>query len=145
MKKYTLMLMVPLIILGITVSSCKKKTQEPDYPQLIGSWKGMTDQSIPIQIHVDNIGGTLYVTNVMLEFSGGPGDTTTLSRYNSEGLSALSGTSFSVVLDGTPPRQSLVTGIFRLDSLSLSGNFTGYADLTSASPVTGTYTAGKSQ
>ena len=146
MKKTLIILLISAMALGGTViTSCKKKTKDPDYPQLVGSWKGTTSQSIPIEIDVANDGGDLYVTYVLLKYTRAPGDTSTIMRSSSSGLSMLSGKSFTVVMEGTTPYQTLVQGTFRTDTLKLSGTFTGYTTEPPITPVTGTYTAGKSK
>lgn len=125
------------------MTSCKKKTKDPAYPQLVGTWNGNTSQNIPIQVAVANNGGDLYVTSVTFKYSRGPGDTVSLHRYSSDGLSMLAGTAFSVVMDGTAPYQTIVTGTFRTDTLKLNGTFTGYT--SELLPVPGTYTAFRSK
>jgi hypothetical protein len=89
--------------------------------------------------------GDLYVTHVLFTYSRGPGDSTTLGRSNSDGLAMLSGTSFTVVMDGSSPTQTLVQGTFRTDTLKLNGTFTGYTTEPPVSPITGTYTAVRSK
>ena len=146
MKKTILIILIAALTFGgTTLISCKKKTKDPDYPQLIGAWKGTTSQNIPIEIDVANTAGDLYVTMVVLKFSAAPGDTSSFTSYNSGGLSMLSGKSFTVVLDGAAPYQTNVQGIFRTDTLRLSGNFTGYSASYPTTPVTGTYSALKSK
>ena len=140
MKKAVIILLIAaLAVSGAITSSCKKKTKDPAYPQLVGTWNGTTSQVIPIQVVVANNGGDLYVTSVTFRYSRGPGDTVSLHRYSSDAISMLSGTSFNVVMDGTAPYQTIVQGTFRTDTLRLNGNFTGYT--SELLPITGTYTA----
>jgi hypothetical protein len=144
MKKAIIIMVIAAMAIGGTITtSCKKKTKDPTYPQLVGTWNGTTSQAIPIQVAVTNNGGDLYVTSVTFKYSRGPGDTVSLHRYNSDGLSMLSGTSFYVVMDGTAPFQTVVQGTFRTDTLKLNGSFTGYT--SEFQPVPGTYTAFRSK
>jgi hypothetical protein len=146
MKKVIGILIVASVILsGAIATSCKKKTKNPDYPQLVGAWKGTTSQAYPIQVNVENLNGDLYVTYVYFKYSRTAGDSAILIRSNTEGLAMLSGTSFMVVMDGAPPTQTLVQGTFRTDTLKLNGTFTGYTTEPPVSPVTGTYTAFRSK
>jgi hypothetical protein len=146
MKKVIGILIVAAIVLsGAIVTSCKKKTKNPDYPQLVGAWKGTTSQLYPIEIDIANINGDLYVSYVHFIFSRGTGDSSSIIKSNTEGLAMLSGTSFTVVMDGTPPTQTLVQGTFRTDTLKLNGTFTTYTTEPPVSPVTGTYTAFRSK
>lgn len=56
------------LLIGIVmIVSCSKKEstdppKEPDFPQLIGTWKGTTWQQYPIEISVINVEGVLYIS-----------------------------------------------------------------------------------
>jgi hypothetical protein len=140
MRKARLVLIIAAIAMGGTLmTSCKKKARDPAYPQFVGTWAGKTSQSRTVQVRIENKGGDLYVTYAYLSYSQGASDSTVVSRSNSDGLALVSGTSFTVVLDGTAPTQTFIQGTFRTDTLKLSGNFTGYT--SEFLPITGTYTA----
>lgn len=143
MKKSLFILLVAALALGGTaLVSCKKKTKDPAYPQFVGTWAGKTSQSKTVQVRIENIGGDLYVTYAYLSYSQGANDSTVVSRSSTEGLAMVSGTSFTVFLDGTAPTQTFIQGTFRTDTLKLGGNFTGYT--SELLPISGTYTAIKS-
>lgn len=125
------------------MTSCKKAAKEPDYPQLVGTWKGTTSQNIPIEISVGSSDADLYILSVSLKFSSAPGDTTSVSKYSSSGLALISGTSFNVVLEGSFPYQTFVQGTFNPTALTVTGAFTGYSPTAPQTPVSGTYTGTK--
>jgi hypothetical protein len=141
MKKALFIVLVTIIAgTAVIATSCKKdKEKTPDYPELIGSWVGTTNQKIPIRVDVADIGGDLYVTRVNLEYSKAPGDTVWAYKYNSDGLTMLSGKSFTYNYDAAVP-QSYINGTFQSDTLN--GVWYVY-DPTD--PITGTYQAVKSK
>ncbi|MCX6285527.1 MAG: hypothetical protein NTY96_00235 [Bacteroidetes bacterium] len=144
MKRSLFIILIAAMVLGGTaIVSCKKKTKDPNYPQLVGAWKGQTNQNIPIEVDVANNGGDLYVTYVNLKYSAGPGDTASIVKYSSSGLYQMSGTSFYIFLDGTAPNVSTIAGVYHLDTLKLAGTFVGYSGNPPVA-TNGTYTAIKS-
>ena len=144
MKKSVIILVIAAMAIGGTITtSCKKKTKDPSYPQLVGAWKGRTSQNIPIEVDVANVDGDLYVTYVNLRFSAAAGDTASVTRYSSSGLYNMSGTSFYIFLDGTSPNVTTIAGVYHLDTLKLVGNFVGYSGNPPVA-TNGTYTATKS-
>ena len=143
MKKSFLIILIAALALGSTaIVSCKKKTNDPTYPQLVGAWKGTTNQNIPIEVDVANNDGDLYVTYVNLKWSHSAGDTASVTRYASTGLYQMSGTTFYIFLDGTAPNQTTIGGTYKLDTLKLVGTFIGYSGNPPVA-TSGTYTATK--
>jgi hypothetical protein len=143
-KAVFIIIIVAFAISGCMLSSCKKKSKDPAYPQFVGLWKGTTSQGKPVSVEVTNTNGDLYITSASIRFSQGTSDSASLSRTNSDGLYYLSGTTFSIVMDGAPPYESVMNGTFRTDTLLLTGTFTGYTLGSPTIPVTGTYRATKS-
>jgi hypothetical protein len=145
MKKTLIILFASILIAGsVTLVSCKKETKDPEYPQLIGTWKGTTSQNIPIQIQVGSSGRDLYIVGVTLKFSAAPGDTNTIMKYNSEGLVLINGLTFTLPLEGAYPKMTQIQGTFDPAIPALGGVFTGYSPNFPNEPVNGTYTASKS-
>ena len=144
MKKCLLIILVGgLSILLLTTVSCKKKTKDPDYPQLIGTWSGTTSQACPVMLSVQNFDGELRITSVAMSYSFGPGSWDTIHSSNSDGLTALSGTVFKYYFDNSPPVVSFIGGTFRTDTLELNGNFQLTQVDNPGNQVSGTYTAYK--
>ena len=143
MKKSFLIILIAALALGSTaIISCKKKAKDPAYPQLVGAWKGTTNQNIPIEVDVANNDGDLYVTYVNMKWSHSPGDTASVTRYASTGLYQMAGTTFYIFLDGTAPNQTTIGGTYKLDTLKLVGTFIGYSGNPPVA-TSGTYTATK--
>ena len=121
--------------------SCKKKTTDPDYPQLVGSWRGNTSQSLPIEITIENFNGVLKMTGFGLSYSMSQGSSDSIHKYNSDGLAELSGTSFNFNIENDPSVN--IVGTFKLDTLKLNGTFRVTDPSDPNNPLNGTYAASK--
>jgi hypothetical protein len=139
MKKLIFMILIAGFSGILFVSSCKKKTTDPQYPQLVGSWKGNTSQSFPIQISIENFNGVLKMTGYGLSYSSSPGSSDSIHQYDSDGLAELSGTSFKFNFENNP--SVYIDGSFKLDTLRLNGTFKVTDPGDPNNPVTGTYAA----
>lgn len=120
-----------IVILGITILivACSKKEDEPvvpqpDYPQLIGTWKGTTWQNTPITLKVANIGGTLYLTSlsysVKLEHDSSYHQrdyTITLTS----GIVPVTNKQFSVSMAALLFPNDTLSGTFNTDSIKVTG------------------------
>jgi hypothetical protein len=141
MKKniFTLLILGSCSVLLLT-NSCKKSDPDPLYPQLIGSFQGITSQNDTIGMDVGNIKGILYVTMIKLNYTIPGGGKGSVYRMNSDGLTDIPSTFFSIVLD-TNPQTSFIDGTFNVNNMTVAGTFKIYSISEPDNPSTGNYTA----
>ena len=149
-KGFFFLLLAGMIVLSI--SSCKKKSSEettpgPDFPQLIGTWTGMTSQNYAITIGVINNGGTLYISQYsypVVYRQGSVFDSIYYNEYSSTGISPVIGAAFKFKAGSFSTSDSL-SGTFDVKALTLTGKFhTVFSKKkTPEVNVDGTFTAAK--
>ncbi len=132
---------IPLLFLSalILLASCKKKSNEqpanPDYPQLIGTWTGFTDQGDTVTIKVNSIGSTLYVYSYKYAVTYDDGGTYSRHKIeisNTQGIAPILQKSFSLI-PGDPfgSDQDTLSGTFDPDNLKMTGKCkTTFTDVT---------------
>lgn len=112
-----------IILLAV---SCKKST-DPKNPQLIGKWLQSTGTD-SIYLYVDNIGGTLYITQMITRVSI-TGGYMRYSRSNTSGLAAIDDNTnyFYYVIDAAgADGPTYIDGTFNPTTLVLMGTFAYY-------------------
>jgi len=115
-----------ILVVILLAASCKKST-EPKYPQLIGKWL-KTNSTDSIYLYVDNIGGTLYITQMItrVEITGG------YMRYyrsNTSGLAPIDDNTCYFYLEIDPAGAdgpTYIDGTFNPATMVLMGNFAFY-------------------
>lgn len=115
-----------ILVVILFAASCKKST-DPKYPQLIGKWLQSTSED-SIYLYVDNIGGTLYITQMITRVSI-PGGYMRYSRSNTSGLAAIDDNTCSFYLEIDPAGAdgpTYIDGTFNPTTLVLVGNFAYY-------------------
>jgi len=120
------MILSMAFLLILLLPSCKKKTPEPLYPQLIGAWLQSTDQD-SIYLYVDNIEGTLFITSMVARVTG-TGDFTRYSMASTYGLASLNDNNYFYLLlspDG-PKGPTYIDGTFNPTTMVVVGNFAYY-------------------
>lgn len=128
-----------------SISSCKKTTSAPDYPELIGSWSGSTSQSQVISLYVDNIEGTLYLTSLGFTIFFDTGGQQSLKLYSSEGLTSVNNRYFKYLLGTGIYGQSYVDGTFNTSSMTVTGTFKCYNPSNPNDYTSGTFVASKAK
>jgi hypothetical protein len=136
----TLYLLLFLLIFSI---SCKKSTPAPDYPQLMGVWSGSTSQSQTIRVVVDNIGGTLYLTQIRFIVLFDSGGQQSIERNSTEGLASVNNRYFKYSTGTGIYGPAFVDGTFDLNSMTLSGTFKIYNPSNPNDYTTGTFVSSK--
>jgi len=150
-KNFLSLLLLFTGMILVSVTSCKKDdpepTPEPAFPQLIGTWTGLTSQNYPITIGVINNGGTLYISQYsypVVYRQGSTFDSVYYNEYSSTGISPVTGTTFKLKAGSFSTSDSL-SGTFDVNALTLTGKFhTVFSTLKAPSVIVdGTFNAGK--
>jgi len=147
----TLAFLLILISSGIIFHSCKKSEStpvQPDYPQLIGTWEGLTSQNQSIRLTVIAVSDILVVSTYkynVIKYDTG-------SSYRVMEYNVPSSTIVTSIVDkyfkfrpyGGYSYNDYLKGTFDSDSLKLKGRFnTSFPNLsgTATDSVTGSFTA----
>ena len=137
---------VPAILLAVLIAlgiSCKKSSDTPeptpDYPQLIGTWMGMTSGNDTISITIGNVGGYLKVTGYKYAVRYSEGSTSykhSTSQYNSYGFCSAANKTFSFV-PAMPMGSAVdtVNGNFDVNEMTLTGKIKATFTEATGSPV----------
>jgi len=114
------MLIFSMLIL-ITVAC--KKTTEPNNPQLIGNWLQISNQD-SVYFYVDNVGGTLYITKMLVSVTNG-GSYVHYNMSNTSGLAPIDENNyFNLIIEqGGQDGPTYINGTFNPTTLVLIGNF----------------------
>ncbi len=141
MKKLLFCLLGILVI----ISACKKSDPdpEPQHPELIGEWKGITSQGNACEFQVINKKGILYISHYKLLVNI-PGGFHSYEATNTEGIAALDNTSFKITLGSGISGESSINGNFPGSGL-LVGLFSVYSPNNATELSTGTYSCSKNQ
>ncbi len=122
---------------------------DPDFPQLLGKWEGVTSQGKPIKVGIINFNGVLYVGtytySVVNDVVAG-GSTMNYDLSASTAVAAVTDTSFIFRPYGGYSESDYLYGHFDLNTMILKGKFTTAFPTqqgTSTVKITGTYTATK--
>jgi len=135
----------------LSFTSCKNNDSvvvpDPDFPQLLGNWEGVTSQGKPIKIGIINFNGVLYVStykySVVNDITPG-GATVNYDLSASTAVSAVIDTSFIFRPYGGYSETDYLYGHFDIPTMVLKGKFTTAFNTqknTSTIKITGTYTA----
>lgn len=138
-----------LIIFGV---SCKKSsdppTPTPEYPQLAGTWFGLTSDNDTIGLIVANVAGYMKVTAYTYKVSyivSGQTYIHQTEQINSDGFCSVAGKTFS--LNPLMPLGSTadtLNGTFNVTSLTVTGNIKAtFTEVTGSPVVRLTYTGAK--
>lgn len=113
-----------LMLILFTVAC--KKTPEPQNPQLIGTWLQISNQD-SVYLYVDNIGGTLYVTQMIVSVTSG-GNYTRYSMSSTSGLAPIDENNhfYLFIEQGGQDGPTFIDGTFNPTTLVLTGNFAYY-------------------
>ncbi len=124
---------------------------DPDFPQLIGTWTGVTSQGKPIKVGIINFNGILYVSSykysVVNDLIAG-GETMEYDVPSSTAVAAVVDTSFIFRPYGGYSESDYLFGHFDLTTMVLKGKFTTAFPTqsgTSTVKITGTYSATKTK
>jgi hypothetical protein len=128
MNRRLVNLMGLVMVLGIILisASCKKNT-DPKYPQLMGKWL-KTNSEDSIYLYVDNIGGTLYITQMITRVAI-PGGYMRYAQSSTSGLAAIDNNTnyFYLVIDPAgADGPTYIDGTFNPTTLVLMGTFAFY-------------------
>lgn len=135
--------------------SCNKNEEviipDPDFPQLLGTWQGLTSQGKPISVGIINFNGVLYVAtykySVVNDIVSG-GSTTAYDQSASSPVAAVIDTSFIFRPYGGYSESDYLYGHFDIQTMILRGKFTtAFKNQlgTATIKITGTYTATKTK
>jgi len=128
-----------LVLTPFTFSSCdKKQVPVPDFPQLIGHWSGTTSQGPQISFWINNLSGTLSVTNYDLTVYTTSGAQDYL-LYNTYGIASVINKQFKIHLGTGSAGESYIDGTFNVNDMTLNGNWAVYQPGNSVDLITGTY------
>ena len=141
MKKSSaiLSLLVILTIMVISSSSCKKKTEAvPDFPQLIGHWSGTTSVDTQILFWVNNISGTLNITQYDLTVPTIDGYQRYMSS-NTYGIASINSRQFKIHLGTGTAGEAFINGTFNTNDMTVYGSYAVYPTGNTTDIITGTY------
>ncbi len=152
MNRYKLIALLLFMVLpGIMFLSCKKSDPtpvQPDYPQLIGTWEGLTSQNQPIRLTVTAVTDLLVISTYkynVIKYD--TGSTYRVMEYNyptSTIVTSIVDKYFKFRPYGGYSYYDYLKGTFDADSLKLKGRFnTSFPTLSGSSTdsVTGSFTA----
>jgi len=154
MKKSTIFLLIFCAgLFSFFFFSCNNNDEviipDPDFPQLLGTWEGVTSQGKPIKVGIINFNGILYVStykySVVNDLVAG-GETQNYEVTASSPVAAVLDTSFIFRPYGGYSESDYLYGHFDLSTMILKGKFTTAFPIqqgTSTVKITGTYTATK--
>ncbi len=111
-----------LLALTIIDTGCKNKDEDNE-PQDVKTYNGITDQDLNIQVSTGMINGELFLLSYdfkVIYADGQHYEEQELSKYNSEGLTKITGNQLNYNL-GDP--ESYITGYFTAALDSLDGNY----------------------
>jgi hypothetical protein len=123
---FNLMGLALVSVIILLAVSCKKNS-DPKYPQLIGKWLQSTNED-SIYLYVDNISGTLYVTQMIARVSI-PGGYVRYKMSNTSGLAPIDDNSnyFYLVIDPAgADGPTYIDGTFNPTTLVAMGTFAYY-------------------
>jgi hypothetical protein len=128
-----------LVLLSLSFSSCEKKQNPiPDFPQLLGTWKGETSQGSSVMMGVTDIKGTLYINqyDLMIYTVGGYQE---YKAGSSDGLAAIISKQFKIHLGTGAAGESYIDGSFDINAMTLYGNWAVYSSGNTTDLIAGTY------
>lgn len=131
------------ILSFFTLTTCSKSTPAPDYPELMGSWSGSTSQSQVITFYIDNIQGTLNLTSLKFIVFFDTGGQQSIIRYNTEGITPLSNTSFKYLMGSGVYGQAYIEGSFNTNNMTVTGTFRIYNPANPNDLTSGTFVGSK--
>jgi len=152
MKKSTIyLLMLCAGFFYLSFNSCNNNDSviipDPDFPQLLGTWEGVTSQGKPIKIGIINFNGVLYVStykySVVNDLTAG-GATVNYEVSASTAVAAVIDTSFIFRPYGGYSESDYLYGHFDIPTMTLKGKFTTAFQNqqgTSTIKITGAFTA----
>jgi len=143
MKTKIITISLLLIAFLSVFTACKKdkETEQPDYPQLIGTWQGNTWQTYPISISVINVEGQLYISAyqfAVTRIEGGFFDSVYYSVSNSAGIAPVVNKQFSLQLFNLASEGDSLWGTFDTGEMILAGDI---KTVFESGTVTGNYSA----
>jgi hypothetical protein len=99
MKNYTLIIVSILLLL---VSGCTPDEEDSSYSSsdgqnIIGTWNGLSEQGLPVSMHIESRRDTLFITSYDFYFAAQT-DTIHLNRNNPDGLGFVSADTFNLKL-----------------------------------------------
>ncbi len=144
------MLMMVLAILLFSCSKHNDTTNQPDFPQLIGTWQGTTSQNQPIRIGILSVGSILVVNtykyNVIKYDTGSSSQTMTYDVSLSTIVTAVVDKYFNFRPYGGYSYNDYLRGTFDVTAMTLKGRFnTSFPNQagTKTDSVVGSFTAYK--
>lgn len=127
MKTRTLNILgISIFFILILFTVACKKTKEPQNAQLIGNWLQITNQD-SVYFYVDNVGGTLYITKMIVSVTNG-GSYIHYGMSNSSGLASIDENNhfYLIIEQGGQDGPTYIDGTFNPTTLVLVGNFAYY-------------------
>jgi hypothetical protein len=127
------------VLMSLSFSSCEKKQNAiPDFPQLLGTWKGETSQGSSVMMGVTDIKGTLYINqyDMMIYTVGGYQE---YKAGSSDGLAAIINKQFKIHLGTGTAGESYIDGTFDINAMTLYGNWAVYSSGNTTDLISGSY------
>lgn len=130
-----------LLLVFIITSSCKKYSDTPENPELMGNYTGNTNQSKVIELAVDKFEGNLVLTQLKITVLFGEGGQQLIERYNSDGITSVNNRYFKYSLGTGTSGEAFVDGTFNSTSLTVTGTYKVYNPSNPNDFASGTYFA----
>jgi hypothetical protein len=143
--KHPVKYLLPLLLMLVVPSACKKSAPPPDYPELVGSWSGSTSQSNSISLYVENKDGTLNLISIRFIIFFDGGGQQTLNQYSTEGIASVNNRYFKIPLGTGIYGQAYIDGTFNTGNMTLTGTFKCYNPSNPGDFTSGTFVASKAK